>query len=159
MFGNSSVSGGPAYYNYGKSVGALVTFYSNVTTLQSKVGISFVSTENSCNHIQEEIPQWNLNQTKSEAEDAWESVLNKISTTDLSNSTRLEMFYRALYHTHLMPTDRTAENPNWETSEPSYSDFYTFWDTFRCFNSLWTLISTQRSIDMMCSIIDIWRNE
>jgi len=97
--------------------------------------------------------------SETEAEDVWEDVLSKISTTDFSNRTLLEMFYTALYHTHLMPTDRIGENANWETSEPSYDDFYTFWVTFRCLNSLWTLISTQRSIDKMCSIIDIWRNE
>lgn len=51
IFGNTPVSGGPAYFNYGKRVGALFTFDANVTSLQSKVGISFISTDNACNYI------------------------------------------------------------------------------------------------------------
>jgi predicted alpha-1,2-mannosidase len=160
VFGNvSSASGGPAYYQYGKRVGSVFTFGPEVSQLQSKVGISFVSTENACNYIDQEIPHWDFRQTVSEAQDAWEDVFTKISTTDLSNQTRLQMFYTALYHTHLMPTDRTGENANWETSEPSYDDYYTLWDTFRCLNSLWTLISTDRAIGMVRSLIDIWRHE
>ena len=155
----SSASGGPAYYQYGQRVGALFTFSSSVRTLQSKVGISFVSTENACGYIPKEIPHWDLNKTVSEAEDTWEGVMNKVSTTDMSNRTRLEMFYTGLYHTHLMPTDRTGENANWETAEPSYDDYYTLWDTFRCLNSLWTLIATDRSIGIVRSLIDIWRHE
>lgn len=155
----STVNGGPAYYQYGKRVGALFTFSSNLNPLQSKVGISFVSTENACGYIFKEIPHWNLNDTVSQAEDSWEEVMNKIATTDLSNHTRLQMFYTGLYHSHLMPTDRTGENANWETSEPSYDDYYTLWDTFRCLNSLWTLIATDRSIGMIRSLIDIWRHE
>lgn len=155
----ASASGGPAYYNYGKRVGSLFTFESDITTLQSKVGISFVSTENACRYIDKEVPHWNFNKTLSAAQNSWEDVMTKITVSDTSNQTRLRMFYTALYHTHLMPTDRTGENANWETSEPSYDDFYTLWDTFRCLNSLWTLISTDRSIGMIRSLIDIWRHE
>jgi putative alpha-1,2-mannosidase len=67
-----------------------------------------------------------FNQTRSQAEEGWEDPLSKITVSG-SNQTRLQMFYTALYHTHLMPTDRTGENAEWETSEPSYDDFYTFW--------------------------------
>lgn len=121
----SSVSGGPAYYNYGKRVGSLFTFSPDTINLQSKVGISFVSTDNACRYIDEEIPHWDLNKTISNAQSSWEGVMSKISVGDTSNQTRLRMFYTALYHTHLMPTDRTGENANWETSEPSYDDYYT----------------------------------
>ena len=160
VFGNASYArGGPPYYNFGKRVGALFTFDSDVSELQSKVGISFISTDNACTHIGQEIPGWDFNKTVEAAKSSWEDTLSTISIGDTSNETQLEMFYTAMYHAHLMPTDRTGENANWETSEPSYDDFYTLWDTFRCLNSLWTLIQTQRSIDMVRSLIDIWRHE
>lgn len=155
----TSARGGPPYYNFGKRVGALFTFSGNSSTLQSKVGISFVSVSNACAHIDAEIPHWSFNETLAAAQSLWSDTLSTISVSDTSNQTRLQMFYTAMYHAHFMPTDRTGENANWETSEPSYDDFYALWDTFRCLNSLWTLISTQRSIDMIRSLIDIWRHE
>lgn len=58
-----------------------------------------------------------------------------------------------------MPSDRTGENPNWDTEEPSYDDFYTLWDTFRCLNSYYLLTSPSRAAGMIRSLIDIWRHE
>ena len=57
----------------------------------------------------------------SAANERWnEEVLSKITTTDPSNSSLLEMLYSGLYKMHLMPSDRTGENPNWDTEEPTY---------------------------------------
>ena len=69
------------------------------------------------------------------------------------------MFYTALYHTMLMPVDRTGENPLWQSSEPSYDDFYAIWDTFRTSGPLLTLIAPQREIDIVRSLVDIYRHE
>ena len=55
-----------------------------------------------------------------------------------------QMFYTALYHTMLMPVDRTGENPLWQSNEPSYDDFYAIWDTFRTSGPLLTLIAPER---------------
>ncbi|KKP04639.1 glycosyl hydrolase [Trichoderma harzianum] len=57
-----------------------------------------------------------------------------------------------------MPSDRTGENPDWVSSEPYYDDYYTLWDTFRCLNSFYLLVQPQRGIDMIRSLIDIWRH-
>lgn len=36
------------------------------------------------------------------------------------------MLYSGLYKMHLMPSDRTGENQNWETEEPTYDVGTTF---------------------------------
>lgn len=57
----------------------------------------------------------------SAAKNQWnKEVLSQVTTTDLSNNTLLEMLYSGIYKMHLMPSDRTGDNPNWETEEPSY---------------------------------------
>ena len=57
----------------------------------------------------------------SAAKERWnKEILSKVTTTDLSNSSLLEMLYSGLYKMHLMPSDRTDENPNWDTKEPTY---------------------------------------
>lgn len=59
---------------------------------------------------------------------AWnDQVLSKITTTD-TNVTNLQLLYSSLYHMHLVPTNKTGENPLWSSSEPYYDDIFTFWD-------------------------------
>ncbi|PNP40721.1 hypothetical protein TGAMA5MH_07428 [Trichoderma gamsii] len=57
-----------------------------------------------------------------------------------------------------MPSDRTGENPIWNSTEPYYDDYYTLWDTFRCLNSFYLLVQPQRGVGMIRSLIDIWRH-
>lgn len=119
-----------------------------------------MNTDKACQYIASEIPTWSLEPIISASVSAWNSeVLSKVTTTDNSNMTLLEMLYSGMYHMNLMPSDRTGENPNWETQEPSYDDFYTLWDTFRCLNSWWVLTAPDRAAGMVRSLIDIWRFE
>ncbi|KAF2086181.1 glycoside hydrolase family 92 protein [Saccharata proteae CBS 121410] len=157
---SASVAGGAAGYNYAERIGSLFEFASNTTTVMSKVGVSWLSADKACQFVNDEVPSWDMNETVQAAKSEWSSdILSRISTTDLSNSTRLEMFYSALYKMHLIPSDRSGENPYWTSSEPYYDDYYTLWDTFRCTNSLWLLIEPDRASGMIRSLIDIWRHE
>jgi putative alpha-1,2-mannosidase len=83
----------------------------------------------------------------------------KVTTNDISNMTLLEMLYSSLYKMHLMPSDRTGENPNWETEEPTYDDFYTLWDTFRSLNSYLVLTAPMRAAGIVRGLVDVWRWE
>nr|XP_036576474.1 secreted glycosidase-like protein 6 [Colletotrichum truncatum]KAF6783230.1 secreted glycosidase-like protein 6 [Colletotrichum truncatum] len=160
----TSISGGVNGYQYANRIGGLFSFPSNTSTLTSKVGISWISADKACQFIKDEIPHWDLNKTVSEAKAAWNNeVLSKIDVKT-ENQTQLEMFYTGVYHAHLMPSDRTGENPHWQSKEPYYDDFYTLWDTFRCTHALVSLILPSRQVDMskhysLASMIDIWRHE
>jgi len=70
-------------------------------------------------------PNFDFNATANAAKAAWNSgVLSKIQVADRSNSTRLEMFYSAIYRPHLLPSNRTEERRYWESDEPHFDDFY-----------------------------------
>ncbi|KAK2797802.1 hypothetical protein FQN51_008258 [Onygenales sp. PD_10] len=156
---SQSILGGRSVHPRADRVGTLFEFPEDVTTLKSKIGVSFISEDRACEFI-DEIPSWNLNDTVSAAVKQWnEEVLSKITVADMSNSTRLTMLYTALYHAHLLPSNRTGENPYWESSEPYYDDYYTAWDTFRCLNSLYLLLEPERAAETIRSLIDIWRYE
>lgn len=45
--------------------------------------------------------------------------------------TKLNQFYTALYFMNLLPTNKTGENPLWDSDEPYYDDIFTFWDIVR----------------------------
>jgi putative alpha-1,2-mannosidase len=155
-----SISEGQTYYSYARRIGGLFSFRSNTTILKSRIGVSFVNSDKACQYIASELPTWNLEPIVSAAKAEWnQEVLSKVATTDHSNQTLLEMLYSGLYKMHLRPSDRTGENENWETEEPTYDDFYTLWDTFRCLNSYLLLTSPLRAAGTIRSLIDVWRYE
>jgi predicted alpha-1,2-mannosidase len=87
----------------------------------------------------------------------WKVELAKLDLVGASDSQRRQL-YTAMYHIMLMPTDRTGENPDWQSSEPYYDDYYCIWDTYRSSSPLLTLISPDRQRDIIRSLIDIYRH-
>jgi len=51
----------------------------------------------------------------------------KVPTDDSQNRTNLVLLYSSLYFMHLLPSDRSGENPLWQSDEPSWDDFYASW--------------------------------
>ncbi|KAL9056366.1 MAG: hypothetical protein Q9162_002957 [Coniocarpon cinnabarinum] len=157
------VQGGRPGYNYADRIGVLFQFPANATVVRSKVGVSWISSDKAQSMLDDEIPAFDFNGTVDAAKDAWNSnILNQItlSSDAATNSTRNTMLYSALYRSHLLPSNRTTENPNWDTlGEPTFDDYYTAWDTFRCLNSMYNLLSPDTESQIVRSLIDIWRHE
>lgn len=111
-------------------LGAVFNFQD--TEVQSRVGVSFISTEQACRNVNDEIPKdWQLSDLRNEARRDWEDrVLSKVTTTE-TDPEKLAQLYSALYFMNLLPTNKTGENPQWESDEPYYDDVFTFWDTVR----------------------------
>jgi predicted alpha-1,2-mannosidase len=125
--------------------------------VQAKVGISFVSTQQARRNVQQEAPAWNLEAIRKASMDTWNQALSRIQLHGETDSKRIQ-FYTAMYHTMLMPSDRTGENPLWKSDEPYYDDYYAIWDTFRSSGPLLTLIAPDRQRDLIRSLIDIYRH-
>ena len=125
--------------------------------IQAKVGISFVSTEQARQNVQQEAPEWSLEKIRQASVDAWNRALSRIELHGENDSKRIQ-FYTAIYHTMLMPSDRTGENPLWKSDEPYYDDYYAIWDTFRSSGPLLTLIAPDRQRDLIRSLVDIYRH-
>lgn len=109
-------------------LGAVFTF--NSTSVTSRVGVSFISSEQACSNVDKEIPiDTTLDTLEQNVKAAWsEGVLSKVTTTDTANTTKLQLLYSSLYHFSLIPTNKTGENPLWSSTEPYYDDIFTFWD-------------------------------
>ncbi|MES2393817.1 MAG: glycoside hydrolase family 92 protein, partial [Acidobacteriota bacterium] len=125
--------------------------------VQAKVAISFVSVEQAKRTMEEETPGWEFGVVKRKATAAWDQALSVMQVKGATAEQR-RVFYTALYHTMLMPSDRTGENPLWVSSEPYYDDFQAIWDTFRSSGPLLTLIAPDRQRDMLRALIDIYRH-
>jgi putative alpha-1,2-mannosidase len=95
--------------------------------LRSRIGISFISVEKACAFRDAEIPSWKLEDTVSKAVDVWNKDIFstiEVDTSEAANTTDLILLYSMMYFTHLMPSNRTGENPLWTSEEPYYDDFY-----------------------------------
>lgn len=145
-------------FDSGEKTGAFLYFDGEQTdTIQIKIGISFLSTAKAKYNVENEIPHWSFKNVLQETCDKWEALLKRIEITGTPDQKK--MFYTALYHTMLMPVDRTGENPLWLSSAPYYDDFYAIWDTYRTAHPLITLITPSRQVDIINSLLDIYKND
>lgn len=140
----------------GKKVGAFVTFDTSADpVLLLRVGVSFIGAQKARDNIESEIPDWNFDRVRQEAETEWERVLGRIQVEGGTEAER-KIFYTALYRAHCMPHDLTGENAWWASNEPHYEDYDTLWDTFRTLHPLLTLIQPERQRDMVRSLVDTY---
>jgi len=147
-----------AQFDSGEKTGAFIYFENSLSdTVQLKIGISFISSQKAKNNIETEIPHWNFNKTLHETCDKWEALLTKLEIDADTEYDQKTMFYTALYHTMLMPVDRTGENPLWNSPAPYYDDFYAIWDTYRSSHPLITLISPSKQVEIVRALLDIYK--
>ena len=143
----------------GEKTGVVLTFNDNDTVVQMKIGISFVSEQKARQNCEEDCGGWSFDEVRQGLVAQWEQLFHKMTITDDAPLASKRMFYTALYHTMLMPVDRTGDNPLWTDSEPYYDDFYAIWDTYRTSLPLITLIDSKREVDIVRSLIDIYRRD
>ncbi|KAM3065536.1 hypothetical protein ACMFMF_011021 [Clarireedia jacksonii] len=139
-------------------LGAVFSF--NTTAVSSRVGISFISSAQACDNVNSQIPSGStLSTLTSNAKKVWNNeVLSKVTTTE-TNKTNLQLLYSSLYFMHLLPSNRTGENPLWTSTEPYYDDTFTTWDLFRCTFSLLHILQPVVYEEYIRSLIDIFRFE
>lgn len=129
------------------------------SAVQLKVGISFVSIEQARRNVESEIPAWDFDAVRHHDDRLWSDRLSVIRIDGATPSKRRQ-FFTALYHTMLMPVDRSGEDPaELGSKTPYYDDFYTLWDLYRTSFPLLELIETDRARDMIRSLMEIYRHE
>ncbi|KAN0063265.1 hypothetical protein ACQY0O_004429 [Thecaphora frezii] len=155
----------------GMGIGALFTHAASQgdsCSIESRIGISYISTAQACQNIQDEVPaSKKFDDVVAEAQQAWhDRILNRIRIVDdghplSSNQTLKRMLYTALYQTSLLPSDKTGEQANWKSSEvePAYDDFYTLWDLYASTMPLYHLIFTNEFSRILRSFVAIWKHE
>lgn len=142
-----------------QKTGALLQFSSSEDVVQLKVGISFLSSLKAKENAHADIPHWSFESVHQQLLSRWEDLFRKIEISPGTPEAQKRMFYTALYHTMIMPVDRTGENPLWADAEPYYDDFYAIWDTYRTSSPLITLIDPARETDIVRSLINIYKRD
>ncbi|MBQ8027473.1 MAG: GH92 family glycosyl hydrolase, partial [Clostridia bacterium] len=131
-------------------------------SVELKVGISYVSTENAMLNLKAETDSLSFDDVRKNAADKWEDKLSliKIGTDDEEVKT---IFYTALYHSMIMPTDFTDVNGEYlgfdkqvHTAEGyTYRTDMSLWDTVRTTQPLYTLIAQDVQTDCLNSLVEM----
>jgi predicted alpha-1,2-mannosidase len=117
-----------------------------------KVALSPVSMEKATENLLVELPGWNFDSVRVEADEAWNRELAKIhyETEDESHK---RIFYTALYHTMIAPSLFCDHDiPDGFTKYTTFS----LWDTYRAAHPLATIIHPEKMEDYAMTMIDIF---
>ena len=140
------------------SSGAYLTFAPGQKPVMVKIGLSFVSIEQAKKNANNEISGFDFAGTRKAAVEAWNQEFSTVRIGGGRPGDR-QQFTTGLYHSMLMPVDRTGENPLWQSSVPYYDDFYCIWDTFRSSTPLLTLLHPERVTAILQSLLEIQDHE
>jgi predicted alpha-1,2-mannosidase len=164
----------------GENIAKLVLEYKvkKGETIQIKTGISTVDENAALNNMYKEIPSWNFNKVKQQAQQVWEKELNKIEVFD-KNETNKNIFYTAMYHCMIHPSIMNDVDGRYKgrdgkihTAEGfNYYTVFSLWDTHRALHPLLNIIDKKRSHDFVITFLkqfeqsgrlpmwELWNNE
>jgi predicted alpha-1,2-mannosidase len=126
-----------------------------------KVAISSSSLDGALAGLQE-IPAWDFDAVRKNAEAAWEKELGKIRVTSEDKSFK-ETFYTAVYHNYFAPfrfDDALGEYRGADNKTHKGKNIYTLhslWDTYRATAPLFTLTQNERLPDIINSYLVFYR--
>lgn len=142
-----------------------------------KVGISAVSIEGARKNLETEVPHWDFDRVRKQAEAAWNAKLGKIT---VEGGTREEQraFYTALYHSYVAPylfndVDGRYRGLDGQVHRADHNVYTVFslWDTFRALHPLMTVLEPEMTHDWIRTFLlhyqqggrlpvwELWGNE
>ncbi len=138
-------------------------YFDFTTTQNEKIKIKFalspVSMEGALKNMQAEIPGWNFEQVKKQAQDSWNRELKKISIEGAQEEK--ENFYTSMYHAFINPTIYMDADGSYKGLDQQvhhaqgFSNYTTFslWDTYRALHPLFNIVQPKRNADMVQSML------
>ncbi|MBE8720061.1 GH92 family glycosyl hydrolase [Sphingobacterium pedocola] len=153
---NSNAQGGP------KSANAQLVFKSS-SSIKIKVALSTTNTDKALAALQE-IPHWDFDQVRHDADAKWEKELAKIKV-ETDNDHLKRVFYSALYHTAVSPTlysDQDGGYKNYKGEIHRMADgaqrytLFSLWDTFRALKPLFTITQPEKYSDILNSMLSFY---
>ena len=149
----------------GNDIGYYMTYdLAKGEQVEVQVGVSFVSIEGARANLNAEQQGFNFDKTVADTRAEWANTLNRISVEGGTDDQR-RILYTALYHSQIHPTvlqDVDGKYPKMESNENGHTNgnrytVYSLWDTYRNLSQLETLLYPDKQVDMINSMIDMYR--
>ena len=139
---------------------AILNLKASPNPVTLKIGLSFVSTQNARENLQQEIGTKTFAAIHQAAEKTWSAVLSKIQVSGGSQKEK-ELFYSSLYRSLQWPALRSDHNGQFTDAQGMVQNkgfrYYTnpsLWDTYRNKLVLLSLLSPEVTGDIIQSLID-----
>jgi predicted alpha-1,2-mannosidase len=142
-------------------------FYANFTTEQAepilvKAALSFVDQDGARKNLASDMPGWDLDATRKNAQQEWDKQLNKI-TVEGATDTQRAIFNTALYRAMIDPREiadsdgryRAADNTIRQQSSFRYRTIFSGWDVFRGEFPLMTILAPDLISDEVNSLLEL----
>ena len=152
----------------GNDIGAVLSFdVDKGETIQAKVSISPISSNQAKIDMQNEVPHWNFEKVREHADDLWNEALGKVRVENSKVSdpdNRLKrLFYTNMYHMLMTPVNATSTSGTYrgtdgklyKADDYTHYDSWTFWDDYRKY-SIIGLVDSEFYRDVAKSIADLF---
>lgn len=124
-----------------------------------KVALSAVSAEGALANLEAEVPHFDFDRVRAEAEARWERELARVDFAGTPAERRV--FYTALYHAFLSPVEyqdvdgryRGADQAVHRAEGFTNHTVFSLWDTYRALHPLFTLLQRSRTADLVRSLL------
>lgn len=156
---------------------AVITLPAGNGPVVVKVGISAVSVEGARKNLETEVPGWDFDAVRLQAEEAWDKELGRIEVLG-GEPEQQRIFYTALYHSLLVPyiiNDAGGKYRGFDgkvhTAKHDVYTVFSLWDTFRAEHPLFTILEPDRTNDFIKTFLlqyqqsgrlpvwELWGNE
>jgi len=127
--------------------------------LQAKIAMSTVSVDGAKLNLQTEIPGWNFDQVRQNAEKVWDNYLNRIDIE--AGAKQKEIFYTSLYHFFLQPSNiadvdgkyRGVDDKIGLVPSGEYYSTLSIWDIYRGAFPLLEIIAPEKINGIINSLL------
>ncbi len=129
-----------------------------------KVALSAISPEQALKDLHLELPGWDFAAVREAAWLAWNELLGRVEVEGTDEDKTL--FYTGLYRSCTMPFNTTSSDGTYrgtdgrvhEAQGHVHYDTYSIWDTFRTKYPLLSLVAPDYLHDIVCSLVDLYRD-
>lgn len=148
----------------GENIGIVIDYSTAENeTIIVKIGLSPVGIEQARKDRDLEVPGWNFESVKNEANKKWNALLSKIQVE--GNEEYKTLFYTLLYRTYLLPVNATSTSGTFmgtdsllhKTEGYTHYDSYTLWDDYRTKYPLLSIVEPGILLDVVRSLTAIYR--
>jgi predicted alpha-1,2-mannosidase len=130
-------------------------------TILLKVALSTTGTEGALNNLEAELPGWDFDAVRRQADDTWNACLTKIAVEPVTPD-QLTAFYTSMYHALLMPnlvTDVDGKYCGWDRQihQSGGGDMYTnfsLWDTYRALHPFLSMMFPEQNSRLVHSMLE-----
>ncbi|MES2778747.1 MAG: GH92 family glycosyl hydrolase [Bacteroidota bacterium] len=141
----------------GKMVKGMFIFETgNNDPLLVKVAISQVDMKGAYQNMKAELPHWNFDRVRKDAEALWNKELHKVQVKG-GTAEQQAVFYTALYHCFIHPSIANDVDGRYlgrdfqihQTDGFNYYTVFSLWDTFRALHPLFNVVQRERNLDFI----------